>query len=429
MIKSNTDSKSESLLSFVKKRKNVDVVAAGGGTAGVFAAISAARTGAKTLLIEKNSILGGTITVANVNFPGLFFAWGKQIITGPCWESIERTISLGGAKMPEISFKPEKHWYEQIKLNRFIYTAVLFEMCREAGVEIICNAMISAVYEYENKLKIIVTEKDGLTEITASKAIDATGDANLAVIAGYKTEKSEIQQPATLQNHISGYDITSVSVSEIKDKIKNSDLPEYIDADMLFSYLNINKIDMHIPCADADCSEGKTKLEQLAFSAALKVYKFLRGIKGLENLEIDFAAEETGVRETNRIVGERMVTADDYINGFFYDDSVCYAFYPIDLHVIDGIKKIYHKENKVAKIPYTALIPKNSKNILCAGRCISSDTYANSGIRAEAVCMATGQAAGCAAAIAAKKRIPLKDIPFSELCRALKSIGATMPSE
>ena len=85
----------------VKRAFVTDVVVAGGGTAGVFAAISAARTGAKTILIEKNSILGGTMTVANINFPGLFFAWGKQIIDGPCWEFIERTIKLGGAIVPE----------------------------------------------------------------------------------------------------------------------------------------------------------------------------------------------------------------------------------------------------------------------------------------------------------------------------------------
>ena len=81
----------------VTKELTSDVVVIGGGTAGVFAAITAARCGLKTFLIEKNSRLGGTMTAAEVNFPGLFFAWGKQIIGGPCWESIERTVALGGA--------------------------------------------------------------------------------------------------------------------------------------------------------------------------------------------------------------------------------------------------------------------------------------------------------------------------------------------
>lgn len=91
-------------------------------------------------------------------------------------------------------------------------------------------------------------------------------------------------------------------------------------------------------------------------------------------MTVDFIAEETGVRETNRIIGETKITADEYINGYYYSDSVCYAFYPIDLHVLSGIEQKFHKPDVIAKIPYTALIPKNSKRIICAGRMVSS-TY------------------------------------------------------
>lgn len=86
----------------MKEKIKTDVLVIGGGTSGVFAAIAAARCGARVLAAEKNGILGGTVTVAGVNFPGLFFAWGKQIIAGPCFEAIERTVKLGGAVMPEI---------------------------------------------------------------------------------------------------------------------------------------------------------------------------------------------------------------------------------------------------------------------------------------------------------------------------------------
>ena len=406
-----------------------DVVVIGGGTAGVFAAISAARTGAKTILIEKNSVLGGTMTVANVNFPGLFFAWGKQIINGPCWESVERTIHLGGAKMPEITYKPIRHWHEQILMNRFIYTAVLFEMCEEAGVQVICNSMLSAVDETDEHVIMTITDKNGLFAITAKTAIDATGDANLIQIAGYPVEKSRIQQPATLQNQISGYELNENIEKEIREKFQFVNMPEHITANSIISYLKKNKIDMHISCGDADTSRGKTKLEQKAYSQMLAVYKFLRSIKGLENLEIDYVAAETGVRETNRIVGEKTITAEEYINGVFYKDSICYAFYPIDRHVISGIEQRFLKENVVPKIPYAALIPKNSKHIICAGRCIASDTDANSAIRVEAVCMATGQAAGCAAAISAKSGIELKNVSYNELCDSLMAIHAIVPKE
>lgn len=409
------------------KLENFDVVVAGGGTAGVFAAISSARTGAKTLLLEKNSVLGGTMTVANVNFPGLFFAWGKQIISGPCFESVERTIKLGGAKMPEISFKPQKHWEEQITLNRFIYTAVLFEMCEEAGVSVVCNSMISAAEETENGVHLIVTGKDGMYEVNAKCAIDATGDANLSVMCGFDVVKSEKLQPATLRNHISGYNIEDVSLDEIKSKFESADLPEYLSAELIYSYLKRAVLDIHIPCGDADTSKGKTKLEQSAYATVLKVYRFLKDIKGLENLEVDFVAEETGVRETNRIVGKTVISSEDYINGTHYPDSVCYAFYPIDLHILTGIKMIHLAENIVPKIPYSALVPKKSNYVISCGRCISSDTDANSAIRVEAVCMATGQAAGCAAALAALNNCTVNDVEFDKIVASLKNIGAIVP--
>ena len=137
-------------MQFVINPKSIsesDVVVIGGGTAGVFAAISAAKNGVKTILVEKNSTLGGTVTTGGVNFPGLFFAWGRQIIDGPCWTAIKRTVELGGAKLPEFQYKPERHWDEQILLDNFVYRSVLLQMCVENGVEIITNTMISYIKE------------------------------------------------------------------------------------------------------------------------------------------------------------------------------------------------------------------------------------------------------------------------------------------
>ena len=95
---------------------------------------------------------------------------------------------------------------------------------------------------------------------------------------------------------------------------------------------------------------------------------------------------------------------------------------------MDGIEQVFLKENIVPKIPYSALIPKGSSHILCTGRCISSDTHANSAIRVQAVCMATGQVAGCAAALAAKEGLDIKSISFDKLCDMLTGIGAIVPS-
>lgn len=412
----------------IKQYKNeYDVVVVGGGTAGAFAAISAAGTGAKTLIIEKNSMLGGTMTVCDVNYPGLFFAWGKQIIDGPCWDVIKQTAEYGGAKIPEISFKPKNHWDEQVRFNKFVFLNFLNSRCKESGVDILTNAMISDVCEQENTVQLFVTCKEGIYCIQTKKCIDATGDANLVSLAGYGVKKSDVQQPATLANHISGYDFDDVCVENVKSAFSTYDFPDYVTERLLISWLERHIIDLHIPCAHADTSFGKTEVNLKAVSDLFYVFDFYKKIKGLENITMDYISMDAGIRETNRIVGEYEITADDYITGRFFDDSVCYAFYPIDLHIMDGIEQEFHKENVVAKVPYRALVPKGTKNILCAGRCISSDTFANSGLRVEAVCMATGQVAGCAAALAAKKNISVSEIDYRELCGVVSEIGGIIP--
>lgn len=415
--------------SIVKAEKTYDTVVIGGGTSGVFAAISAARLGAKTLLVEKNSTLGGTMTSASVNYPGLFFAWGRQIIDGPAWESIQRADALGGAVMPKISFRPERHWHEQVLLNPFVYTAVLWQMCRESGVTVLTNAMLTAAEDGEDEATLYVTVKGGLIKITAKALIDATGDANLVTAAGYEVMKSEIQQPATLATHLSGYELDKVDIDGLRVARANATLPDNISADKLISCLKKHKLDLHIPSFDADTSEGRSDLEERAYALFLDVYKLLRGVGGLEGICIDFVAAETGVRESCRIVGEHIVTAEEYISGFKYDDSVCYAFYPIDLHVYNGIEQRYHEENTLARVPYRALIPKGSHRILAVGRCISSDKYANSGLRVEAVSMATGQVAGAAAAIMSESSSAVLEVPYARLVASLESLGAIVPKD
>ncbi len=409
------------------KKIKTNVLVAGGGTSGVFAAIAAAMNGVEVMIIEKNSILGGTMTSGGVNFPGLFYAWGKQIISGPCMEAIERAEKLGGAMIPKIQYKPEHHWKEQILLNNFIYTAVLFEMCEKHNIRILTNAMFSVVEENEDGVKAYVTTKNEIVCIEADKIIDATGDANVIQLLGYKVNKSEICQPATPQTRLAGYDMENIDLNMLREQFAKEDFPKYFNADSVIGWLRGNKINIHIPCKDADSSFGKTELEKSSYSMLLKVYEFLRKIRGLENLYVDYIAFETGVRETNRIIGEYAITSEEYINGTEYDDSICYSFYPIDLHIMTGIKQEFHKDGVVSKIPYRALLPKGGRHIISAGRCISSDALANSAIRTQATCMATGQAAGCAAAIACLQHKKMNEVDIEALKASLCDIGAIVP--
>lgn len=411
-----------------------DAVVAGAGTAGVFAAISAARSGAKTLLIEKSSMPGGTVTNAGVDYPGLFHAWGKQIIDGPCYEAIIRAKNLGGAVIPEIEEEPKEHWTMQIKLNRFIFTVVCEEMLKEAGVEVRYHCSPVFAECTENGVEIGVAGKNERVVYTAKTAIDATGDANIAEMAGFATEQSEVLQPATLIQNISGYnkqDIDRDLVEKMyKDAIENGSLIkgdfQYEDA---YKAFEDGRISMHIHVSDAASFTGRTEVETNARATLKRVLEFVRSVPGGENVYVSDFAPECGVRETKRIIGEGYMTVDNYVNGYVYPDAVAYCFYPVDLHLQVGIKQIFHKKGVVPTIPYSALIPKGAKRMLVAGRCAAGDTDANSAYRVQAPCMAMGQAAGVAAALAAKNDISVGSVPLDTLRDGLKALGAIVPEK
>lgn len=409
-------------------RSAADVAVIGGGTAGVFAAVSAARTGADTVLIEQRSRLGGTMTAGGVNYPGLFFAWGRQIIAGPCWEAVERTAALGGAVIPPISYRPERHWHEQILLDRFTFTWVLQDLCREAGVRVYTDTMLSAAEETPEGAALLLTDRDGLRRLHAKVLVDATGDAALARMLGYPLVKSPVQQPATLQNTITGYDASAITREAVADALAAH--PDCaVSPDKLMAWFAEHRINNHTVCENADTAAGKAALERRALDDLMGRVRLMRTVPGAEHLRVDYLAQETGVRETNRIVGEDTVTRERYLSGAAGEDDVCYAFYPVDLHVADGIRQTFLADGIVPRVPYGALIPKASRRLLCAGRCVSADTDANSALRVEAPCMAMGQAAGCAAALAAQQNLPVRQVPYADLCRALTAIGAIVPEK
>jgi hypothetical protein len=138
---------------------------------------------------------------------------------------------------------------------------------------------------------------------------------------------------------------------------------------------------------------------------------------------------ETGFRESFRIEGETFITVNDYRSGRKFDDAICYAFYPVDLHTKTGVKPEPLKRGVVPTVPLRALIPKGSRNLMVAGRSVSSDRLANSGLRVQAPCMGMGQAAGAAAALAVKSNTTPLDVPLDEIHDLLRKHGAIIPGD
>lgn len=410
---------------------NTDVLVIGAGTAGVFAAISAAKSGSSVLLVEKNAMPGGTMCFCGVDYPGIFHAWGKQIIDGPCYESILRAKQLGGAIIPEIVYKPERHWMMQIRLNTFTYVHVLEQMLSENSVEVLYHTMLSSIKETENGVEALFAGKDGNILVKAKAAVDATGDANAVSKLGYPLLKSDILQPATLINNLGGYDLSDIDEKKLDEVFADAfDSGELSKRDLQgqrpIEILKDARIHSHIHTGAPEKSDGKTLLEIQSREAVFRVLSVFRRVKGLEKIQVISFSPESGVRESVRIDALTNVTAEDYVAGRKYDDSVCYAFYPIDLHTDHAIKQVFLSEGVVPCIPYSALIPKNSRFILAAGRCVGSDTDANSALRVQAPCMAMGQAAGVAAAIMAENGSDNR-IDVNLLKESLKKLGAIVP--
>lgn len=153
----------------------------------------------------------------------------------------------------------------------------------------------------------------------------------------------------------------------------------------------------------------------------------VRGVKGKGRLI--HRQPEVNFRESYRIQGKTIIRVDDYTSGRVFDDAICNAFYPIDLHTKDGLKGEKLKTGTLPTVPLGALIPMGMANIMVAGRCVSSDRLANSALRVQASCMAMGQAAGAAAALAVQKQTTPGALPLNELKALLKKHGAILAGE
>ena len=160
----------------------------------------------------------------------------------------------------------------------------------------------------------------------------------------------------------------------------------------------------------------------------LETLRFLREeVPGCEKTKLLSMQPETAVRETYRVEGEYEITESDYTSGKLFDDAVCYSFYPIDVHDEHGVRPEHLSEGVFPTVPLRALVPKNSKNLLVAGRCVSSDRRANSALRVQASCMAMGQAAGAAAVLAVARNTTPLEVPlngYSDVARGTQRDSA-----
>jgi glycine/D-amino acid oxidase-like deaminating enzyme len=412
-----------------------DVVVVGGGSAGICAAVASGRAGAKTVLVESAAQVGGNTTTGGVNFPGLFHAWGKQVIAGVGWDLVTNTVGLAGGALPDFT-QPTgaAHWKHQVTVNVPLFVALAEEALGKAGVTIHYHAAPMKIEKAAEGWRVVTAAAGDTRTILCKQLVDCTGNGAVAGLLGLERLQEKERQPGSFAYTLRpNTDIKKLDAKALQERFAEAVKAGAVQrSDCRWGVMQYlvggGNVGNYVEGADNSTADARTDTNLRGRASMLRMYRWLKSVPGLEKIELAGMSPEVGVRETYRVQGDYLITSEDYVSGRRWDDSVCYAFYPVDMHSqASGVQPAHLKEGVVPTVPLRALIPKGSLNLLVAGRCLSSDRLANSGLRVQATCMATGQAAGAAAALAAQRGTTPGQVPIGEIRALLAASGAIVP--
>ena len=411
--------------------KKYDIAVIGGGFAGVAAALASAREGAKVIIIEKSNCLGGAAVNALVNpfMPYKTAIGGEKVsLSSGIFSEIHKKLEEIGAMRGE-SFLEEELKY------------LLNEMTLAEGIDLLFHASLFACKKGGEKItSVSLSTKCGVVDIEADYFIDASGDAQLAYLAGCPTvlgrEPDHLCQPMTLCFRVGNADVNKFFASrpalqeEWKKHLAAGEFINPRENILVFKmpipnvlHFNTTRVVKRNPTDPFDVTEA----EILARRQVYEVYDFMKKhADGLENSFLMQTAAEIGVRESRMIVGDHVLTEKECRDFVKFEDSIAACNYDIDIHNPEGsgTSHYYFPEGEYYTIPYRCLIPKDASNMLVAGRCISSDHGAQASYRIMPVVCCIGEAAGVAAGLAVKGKSPVRDISIPELQAILKKNGA-----
>jgi glycine/D-amino acid oxidase-like deaminating enzyme len=437
----------------VTLRAEHDVLVVGGGNAGCAAALAAARCGAKTLLVERYGFLGGTATASMVG-PWMTFHSGDDRIVGGIAEEIVERLTERGASPGHI--RDASDYVATITpFDPEVHKALLFEMMREAGVELLLHAwFLDALTADAGRVSgARVATVAGPLELHGRITIDATADAHVAASAGVEVQQGDERgrvQPASLMFRLSHVDLaeTAAYVSAHPDQIRTSLAPAERTAGALSAVAGLYELwqaaqergDVHVPREvtvnmtrvvgiDPLDPEDLTRAEVEARAQVTELVAFFRSsVPGFANARVAATATQIGIRESRRIVGEYTLTRDDVLSGRSFDDAVARSAYPIDIHNPAGSGTTTHRlpAGATYEIPYRCLVPRVVDGLLVAGRCISTTHEALASTRLTPTVMTLGQAAGTAAALAVRAGIEPRALDAAALRERLIRDGVDL---
>ena len=424
---------------------NYDVIVAGGGPAGIAAAVSAARLGARTALVERYGILGGMLTSGHVQ-PILGHAEGRTMYNEVV-ELLEeghqnvRLHKTRNGREVTIDIEEAKHR--------------LLKLCIENGVYVYLQTPVVAVVKDGNRVTgVTIGTQDGLQNLYAHAIVDATGDGFVAAQAGAPHEVGRPSdgrcQPTsiefTVENVDETYDFTCWGgtcpytlpdgrrYSEVcKEACKNGELPENVSIVRIHYTMNPGERNINATQVNGRNTltvEGSVEAEYLLREQIPVIVDFLRRVApGFENCRVKSSATTLGVRETRRFIGDYIISDEDVEKGARHEDVVVHkAWFLIDIHNPHGGGQAEGHSQPATPydIPYRSLLPRDVEGLLLSGRNISGTHRAHASYRVMGVAMPTGQAAGTAAALAAREGCTPRQLDYRKVQQALMDYGAQL---
>ena len=398
-----------------------EVVVAGGGPGGVAAAISAAREGADTLLVERSAVLGGMATSGLMtSFNGFRNEHPPdqlQSVKGIAQEIVLDLALLHGVsgRTSHGDFTRKLHQGDipyAIGFDPEILKYLLFKMCREAGVRLMLHTQVCESFVEDNTIRgIIVENKSGRQGIEGKIIVDATGDGDVAARAG-----APYRQPAKTGEHMMGMSLM-YRVANVQ--------PDRFDQGKYVGVVVDNTMTGWGPGVGGRDGTDARDLTEAEIEVRERIFDVVDGLHtrpGFEDCYLMQTAETIGVRETRHIEGEYVITEADAVEGRHFDDVVAISSNPIPGYY----GKRFFFDHEGFHVPYRSLVPLKIENLVLAGRCISAEQVPFQSARSMAPLMAISQASGTAAALCTKHNTTPRKLDVSLLQKRLIAQGAEL---
>jgi hypothetical protein len=405
----------------------------GAGSAGCSAAFAAASAGARTLLVERLGFCGGTPVAAGIHTLDAIRScqnYADTVVGGFAASLIETTLHMGGGATDD---NPP----EALTLNPEYMKVAYDTLLRNARVEVLFHALGIDVSVRQNCVTgLEVALLDGRATVESDVVIDCTGDAAIVFQSGAAWTMDRELQALTyhfrLGNVQSGHNWEQLE-DACRKAVERHAPDGFVYGGPWVIRLNESEISLNSTRAFGNPIDPyeRSRAEQTARADMLRLVAILRQeVPDLRQSYLVTGATDLHVRESRKVVGEYTLTEEDIANSRVFPDAIAYGAWPFDIHPTDGFVGVHpHKEDPLTPygIPYRCLVPETMDGLLVAGKPISTTHTAHGSTRVPGTSMATGQAAGVAAALAARSHVRVREIKIDELRFELARQGAILP--